>query len=378
MLELQSMFNKKFQLLFTFYTSYIWFIIFSTSIFPTHFLAQHLNLQQMLLGVVLKFVAQIILLLTLTKLTSRISWRLALVTSLISIFLSISIKNSFQFYTASLIGGFAMFFFYPFYNIAHFMNTPREKKGHSSALMFIVPSFIGIFAPLLAGYIAQENIVFLWIMSLVSFLISFYLAGSQENFQLSYAVGAAIGEIKTTRVFLFLEGIWEAVPFGVVPIYTLYFIQTPLKYGIFLSYLAVVSIIANFALGRMTDKLQKRIVFLYPLTIILACTTLLFVVVKSNLVSWLILTGIIQFFLPLFWNVSTAMVIDSHTNLQRAIPGRELILAIGRILGLSLVFISFNVEKSPHYIFIILGLILFLYPIMLFWNTRVIKTHAYL
>lgn len=371
------MFNKKFQLLFTFYTSYIWFIIFSTSIFPTHFLAQQLSLQQMLLGVVLKFVAQIILLLTLTTFTSRISWRLALVSSLISIFLSISIKSSFQFYIAAVIGGFAMFFFYTFYNIAHFMNSPQEKKGHSSALMFIVPSFIGIFAPLLAGYIAQENLIFLWIVSLVSFAIAFYLVRFQENFQLSYTVGEAIREIKTTRVFLFLEGIWEAVPFGIIPIYTLYFIQTPLKYGMFLSYLAVVSIIANFASGKITDKLQKRIVFLYPLTIIMACTTLLFAVVKSNLVSWLVLTGIVQFFLPLFWNVSTAMVIDSHSNLQRAIPGREIILAMGRILGLSLAFISFSVEKSPHYIFIILGLILFLYPIQLFWNTNVAKTHSY-
>ncbi|MFH1971490.1 MAG: hypothetical protein ABIJ05_03865 [Patescibacteria group bacterium] len=372
------MFNKKFLLLFTFYISYVWFTTFGTSVLPAHLLAQHLSFQQLMFGTVLKFMAQIILLVTLTTFTSRISWRLALISVFVYILLSISIFNVSQFYIASFINGFALFFFFVFYNIAHFKNTPQEKRGHNSALMFIAPSLIGIFAPLLAGYIAQVNLVFLWIISLVSFSISFYLIRLQENFQISYKIKTAIKEIKATRIFIFVEGVWEAMVFGVIPIYTLYFIKTPLKYGAFLSYLAFVSIIANFILGKVTDRLHKKTIFLYPITIILACTTILFVTVKTNLGSWIILTGIIQFLLPLFWNISTAMIIDTHSNLQLAIPGREFLLAAGRILGLSIAFISFTFEKSPHYIFIILGLILFLYPIMLFWNTKVSKNYSYL
>jgi len=144
------MFNKKFLLLFTFYISFVWFTVFGTSILPTHFLAQNLSLQQMMFGTVLRFVAQILLLITLTTFTAKISWRLALVSSLVYILLSIKIYNVPQFYIASFINGFAMFFFFVFYNIAHFENTPRERKGHSSALMFIAPSLIGIIAPLVA------------------------------------------------------------------------------------------------------------------------------------------------------------------------------------------------------------------------------------
>lgn len=372
------MLDKKFHLLFVFYISSIWFTSFGTSILPAHFLAQNLSLQQMMFGTALKFAAQILLLLTLTTFTARISWRLALLSSLTYILLSISIYNAFQFYIASFISGFAMFFFFVFYNIAHFRHTPSEKRGQSSALMFIAPSFVGIVAPLLAGYIAQVNLIFLWVISLVSFFISLYLVGLQENFQVSYQIKAALREIKATRMFIFVEGVWEAMVLGVIPIYTLYFLKTPLKYGAFLSYLALVSIVANFTLGKVTDKLQKRVVFLYPLTIILAATTVLFMTVKLNLASWIILTGIIQFFLPLFWNVSTAMVIDSHPNLQLAIPAREFLLGTGRILGLLIVFASFSVEKSPHYVFLILGLIFFLYPVMLFWNTKVSKTYSYL
>lgn len=372
------MFNKKFQNLFLFYISYSWFISFGTSILPIHFLSQHLSLQQILLGTVLKFIAQIILLITLTTFSSRISWFFALISSLIYIALSISIKTPIQFYGASLINGFTMYFFYIFYNIAHFEHTPRGEKGHSSALMFIVPSFIGIVAPLFAGYITQVNIIFLWIISLASFFISFSLVFFQNNFQISYNLWDAVREIKATRIFIFIEGIWEAIPFGVVPIYTLYFIKTPLKYGMFLSYLALVSIVANFVLGKLTDKLNKRILFLYPLTILMACTTILFAYTKSNLASWIVLASVLQFLLPLFWNVSTAMVIDSHTNLKLAIPGREFMLATGRVLGLMMAVISFNMEKAPYYIFIILGIALFLYPILLFWNSQIVKNHSYL
>lgn len=372
------MFNKKLQTLFLFYISYSWFISFGTSILPIHFLSQHLSLQQILFGTILKFVAQILLLIILTTFSSRISWFLALISSLVYIALSISIKSPLQFYIASLINGFTMYFFYTFYNIAHFENTPKGEKGSSSAMMFIIPSLIGMGAPFLAGYIAQVNIIFLWIISLLSFFISFSLVFFQKNFRISYNLQDAVREIKATRIFIFIEGIWEAVPFGVIPIYTLYFIKTPLKYGMFLSYLALISIIANFALGKITDRLNKRILFLYPLTFIMACTTIAFAFVKSNLSSWIILISILQFFLPLFWNVSTAMVVDSHSNLHLAIPGREFILAGGRILGLLMAVISFTMEKQPYYIFIILGITLFLYPILLFWNSQVAKNHSYL
>jgi uncharacterized membrane protein YjfL (UPF0719 family) len=372
------MLNKKFLLLFTFYVSYVWFTSFGTSVLPAHFLAQHINLQQLMFGKVLAFLAQILLLITFTDLTAKISWRLALIFSFSYILLSITVYNSFQFYLASFVNGFGLFFFFIFYNIAHFENTPQVKRGHSSALMFIAPSMIGVVAPLLAGFLTQINLFVMWLVSFISFCISFYLIRLQENFRISYRIGAVMHEIKATRVFIFIEGVWEALVFGVIPIYTLYFIKTPLGYGTFLSYLALVSIVANFTLGRITDKLQKRTVFLYPLTIIMAGTTISFITVRSDITIWIVLTGIIQFLLPLFWNISTAMVIDAHSNLHLAIPGRELTLALGRIIGLIMAYLSFTVEKSPHYIFIVLGLILFVYPAKLFWNTKISKNYSYL
>ena len=372
------MFQTNFAMLFAFYVSYSWFTAISKSVLPTHLLNQNLNLQQMIFGMFLGFIGQLLLLLAVKNLTSKLSWRLALICNALYVLLVVSVQNNFQFYLASFINGMVLFFFFVFYNIAHFKNTAQDKIGHSSALMFVIPSVVGIIATFLAGYFAQLNITILWILSLLSFITPFYLINLQTDFKISFNVKASLKEIGATRVFLFLEGVWEALPFAIIPIYTLYFIKTPLTYGAFLSYLGIVSVVANLTLGRLSDRLQKRIIFLYPLTIVMAVTSLLFTQVRSDLQTWIIVVSIIQFLLPLFWSVSTAMVIDTHSNLELAIPGRELTLTIGRSLGVLIVFLSFLIEKTPFYIFVFLSIVLFLYPIMLFRNTKISKKYSYL
>jgi uncharacterized membrane protein YjfL (UPF0719 family) len=370
--------DKKFRNLFVFYSLYIWFTSFSGSILPTHFLAEGLNLSQMIFGKFLFYIGNITLLLLLPTFRSKRAWRLALILNFGYILLSIKILSSFQFYAASIFSGFALFFFFVFYNIAHFENTPQEKRGYSSALMFSIGPIIGIVAPLASGYLAATNINLLWIFSGVFFLVALYFINRQEDFSVTYTLKSALREIKATRWFIFIEGIWEAMVFGIIPIFSLFFIKKPLEYGGFLAYLAVVAVIANLLLGKFTDKIQKRAAFLYPLTIGMSIVTFLFVFAVQNLFLWVIFAGLLQFLMPLFWNVSTAMVIDAHPNLRLAIPGREFTLAAGRIIGLLLAFLSFTIEKTPHNVFFILGTVMLLYPAMLFWNTRVSKKYSYL
>lgn len=370
--------NKKFILLFIFFIAYFWFKSFSGAVLPIHYLNEGLSLTVMMGGLVSLFFGQIVVLLIFRKLSSRISWFLALFVSILFLALIVKIYSPWQYYLASAISGTSIFFYFAFYNIAYFENTSKEKIGQNSALMFSVPTVIGILAPLLAGFLAQISINLIWLFSFLFFLPVLFLVFYQRDFTISYNIKAAISEIRATRIFIFLEGIWEAMIFGIIPIYTLYFIKTPLGYGTYLAYLSLAGVAANLILGKITDKLQKRVMFLYPLTIVMAITTFLFAVFANNLAWWLVLTAAIQFLLPLFWNVSTAMVVDSHPNLRLAIPGRELVLALGRFLGLLLAFLSFVLEKSPQYIFLILGATLLLYPLILWWRTRISKKFSYL
>lgn len=372
------MYQKGFLKLLIFYFSFVWLLSFSKAILPTHYLAEGLSYKEMMFGNVMIFVGQIFALLSFRKFSSRPAWQLAPLLWLVFILLIIKIVSPAQFYLAMFINGLTLFFFFIYYNIAHFRLTPAQNRGESSAVMFVVGPIINVFAPLLSGELAQINISLLWIGTAISFVISFGMANIQQNFQLTYSLSDALREIRATRNFIFIEGVWEALVFGIIPIYTLFFIKEPLQYGVFAAYLAAMGVISNLLLGRLTDKLQKRSVFLYPLTIALTVITLLFPLAASSLKLWAIAAAAVSFLLPLFWNVSTAMVVDAHPNLDLAIPAREFTLAIGRLTGLLLAFLSFSVEKSPKYIFIVLGIVILLYPLNLYWNTKIKKNFQYL
>ena len=367
------MFHKKFTLLFVFYVSYLWFVLIGTSILPTHFLNQKLSLSEMIMGLLFKFVAPIILLLYVKHISAKKSWLIALFSALIYILLSISIQNKYQFYLASLISGLPVFYFYLCYNIAYFENVSKEKRGQGSALMFIVPSVIGVAAPSLSGFVGQKNMIYVWIISVISFFISLIILRFQSDYQMTLSIKEAIIEIKETKIFIFLEGVWDTVMGAIIPIYTLYFIRSPLKYGIYLSYLALISVVMSFILGKVSDKFQKRVIFVFPLTIILAMTTFMFAILKSNLTNWIILTGILKFIEPLFRSTSVSLLIDNHSDVRKLMSGRELMLSTGRITGLVLAFASFTIERQPFYIFIVLGSAMLLYSILLFWKTKVSK-----
>ncbi len=375
---IQLMRNKNFINLFIFYSSFLWFSSFSQSVLPTHYFQQGLNFQDLILGRLILYISTLIFLLLITSLASKPAWRLALIFSFLNIMLSIKILNIQQFYLLSSFAGISNYFFYVVYNIAHFENSPKERTGISSALMFSIISIVGLLAPALSGYIKSINATALWFLSGFFFVVSFSLIWLQKDFRLEYKVKDSLNELKATRLFIIIEGIWESLPFVVIPIYTLFFIKTPLNYGFFISYLSLVGIIANLLLGRLTDRLQKRSVFLYPITILMIVVTFLFPFATKNLILWLIITGGLIFLLPIFWNVSTAFVVDTHQNLLLAIPGREILLTLGRFVGSLLVLVSFFVEKTPFYLFFILGAIFILYPLSLYWRVNIKKTYRYL
>ena len=132
--------NKNFLLLFIFFAAYLWFKTFSGAILPIHYLNEGLSQTTMMGGLVSVFLGQIVVLLIFRKLSSRISWVLALLVSILFLLLIIKINSFWQYLFASALAGTSIFFYFLFYNIAYFENTAKEKIGINSALMFISSS----------------------------------------------------------------------------------------------------------------------------------------------------------------------------------------------------------------------------------------------
>ena len=371
--------GRPFVKLIIFYISFLWASSFLRAIVPPHILSRGIDFKEMTIGLIVLFSGQILLFFFLNKnFPSKLSWFLGMICFLLSVLLVIDVKSANQYYLSSLFNGFLLFLFWVFYNIAHFKSTPKEKIGISSGVMFGIWPLVGVVAPLTAGFLGEINLVIAWAVSLAFITLSAFLIKFQTNFSITFDIKESIKEISSTRLFIFISGVADALNLGLIPIYTLFFIKSALGYGSFLAYLSLLSVFATLLIGRLSDKLQKRIIFLYPVTIVMGAVSLLFTLGTENIIIWIVLSGIISFLVPIFWNISTAMVVDMSPNLEISIPGREITLALGRLLGLSFVLISFMYEQKPFYIFLVLGIIILLYPLLLFWSSKIRKKYHYL
>lgn len=362
--------RRQFFNLLVFYLVYLWTRGFSTAILPTHFLKENLNLEQIIFGSAAAFFGAITLLLFLKKLSAKLSWSLAMIFGIIYISLVVNIRSSLQFYLASTLSGLTIIFYFIPYNIAHFKITPSHRTGLSSAALFILPTLLGFFTPLAAGLIGQVHFKYIWLISSFFYAASLFLVKFQQNFSLDYSFFKYLDAIKETRVLILLQALWESMIFGIIPIFSLLFVSEPLQYGLYLTYLSAIGIVANLLLGHISDKLKKRVEFLYPVTITMALFTFLFPLGLTSLHWWIITTGLIQFLTPIFWNLSTALVVDTQTNLTHAFVAREGILMSGRAIALLLVYLNFKFQSPPTLIFYFLGGVMLIYPVVLAYNTR--------
>ena len=348
-------------------TAVLWANAFGKTILPVYYLSRGIQFIQMAVGILILFGTQLVCLLLFRNVRAKLLWKISIISSALFIVLIINITNIWQFYLAYILSGIYMFSYWTAFNIAYFRETPKEKTGLGSAIMFSMFPFLGIIAPPLAGFFMQLHPIMFWLLAIAFFCIAYIFIDKTEDFSLHYSLRSVLSEIRAMRIPLFLEGIWEGLVNAVIPIYTLYFINTPLGYGAYAAYLSITGIAANLFLGKTSDRIQKRVIFLYPLTIVIAFITFLFPLATGNLLYWIILTGIINFLLPLFWNISTVLFVDTHPDLATSIPGREIMLSSGRIVGMVLVILSFILESSPTIIFYLLGCVMLLYPIYIYW-----------
>lgn len=275
------------------------------------------------------------------------------------------ILHPYQFYAVSVINGIGLYYYWIPYNIAYFKNTHNHNLGRNSGIMFSLYPLINVIAPPLAGLIATTNIAAVWILSLVFFVVSLVTVKPLEDFRVQFTLSAALNQIRHTRVLLVLEGIWEAMLFSLIPIYTLTFLNTPFSYGTFSGYLALAGAAAGLILGKLTDRRGRRAHLIAPLVAMMAIITFIFPAGTSSFFLWMILTGLLSLIVPIFWNVTTAATIDLHPNLALVIPGREFCLAVGRTIGLFMALVNFTYEPAPTYIYAVLALVLIVYLIYL-------------
>lgn len=369
--------NNNFISLIILYVGYAWFMKIGGAIVPAYLHQAGTSINNLFIANAIQFLPMVVILVFVRMRSAKAAWRASLIFGLLSFVTIINIQSQYQVYLTYLLGGASLALFFVYYNIGHFLYTPKGKTGTSGALMYAISPSISIVAPLLAGTLAVNNINYLWLLALISFGVAFALTYRQSDFVVDYTLTKTLDAIKSTRVPIFIEGVWESVLFAIIPVLTLNFISDIGNYGRYLAYLSLIGTIAGLILGRYTDKYGKRSYLLVPISIILSILTLALIIGQQSLIAWVIITSLIQMVIPIFWNIMTALVVDQGEDLKIVFPGREITLATGRLIGLSCTAYLVSIGQV-NIALILLSLVILTLPAYLHYQSKVLNQFHYL
>lgn len=368
--------NQKFKSLLILYAAYVWSNKIASSIIPAYLLGRGITVNQMFLASVLEFIPMLLVLLFVRIHSAKLSWRLAIISGLIATLSLINAQSEFRLYLTYIFAGISMALFFIYYNVGHFLYTPKDRTGVSGGIMYAVGPAIAIIAPLVAGSLAISHINYLWLICLLSFCLAYTLTYRQADFQISYKLKSSFTTIRAIRIPILLEGIWEAIIIAFIPLSTLHFISTPAGYGQYLAYLAFIGTIAGLLIGHFSDKFGRRSFLLTPISVILTLATIGLIFGLKSFAYWIIVTSLIQFMIPIFWNITTALMVDQDLDLKIAFPAREIILTFGRLLGLAFTYICV-INSQINLLLIVLALVIISLPIYLHYQSKIARKFVY-
>lgn len=273
----------------------------------------------------------------------------------------------------SAVIGLNFFLFWVPFNIMYF-EMSHAKAALFGTFYFSLTSIAMMFMPLLSGFIAETSgfgPLFI-IASIVYFflLIPVYLLGKREY---SYEFRDSIKDTKGFRTLIFIEGIYGGGMLAALSVIPLFYFDKPMEMGFYLSITTVFSVIASFIVSSLSDRSRKRVFYIRIFGAGLALTSMASAL-ATTVGSWYTAVSARNFFSTLFMPFTTAIIADTRKDLADVMVGRELILNIGRILGVAAVFVCtvfFDIYLSLAF----LGFVVLLYPVVIEFKRKYISVN---
>jgi len=327
------------------------------------FFKEHITLSQLLLGEFLASTAVALYLTFRRALFSRFDMRLGFILYglvLLLFFLPFSLPI---FFTYFILRGIGIMTFYTPYNILFFNQSKRGRSLQDMTWYWGVGIAAGVIAPIFGGFVLGNFSfgVFLALGASVLFCGA-WLSGKAKKEEYRYTVAQGLNHLRSLRTVVTIDGALHKVMMVVIPIYGLLYFSDELDYGMFLSLVAVVALLFSFRMAKLSDKLQKRRIFIWPLSIAAGIATGLFYFAESFwafLALALILRALSVMVEPIRSNIIQDKKKKSHLNWI----SREIYLNIGRALMLGVVALMMYAGLQQE-IFIFLASLHILFPIV--------------
>ncbi len=314
----------------------------------------------------LSFITSVLIIITTKQFRSARSMPIGLIFKILLFFAAAYAFVKPMIFAVAIVQGIVMVAYGVAMNIRFFKFRGEGKNANHSGLFFILWPIFGALLPALAGLSAEKyGMAFVFFISMLllvpALAISLQLKESDmipSNFK------TFVKNTKGLKTIVFLQGIWEGIDWIVVPLATMTFISNEFEFGAFYSYLGIFGIAAFFALGRMSDRMKKRAIFIYPITIAIAVFTILSGY-SATLLEWGVYRGAVSFLVSLFSPFSMTLIVDLTKNMGDSMISRGFFLNFGRALGAVIVVVMLAMSVPIQYALVVSGAILLLHPLFL-------------
>jgi MFS family permease len=262
------------------------------------------------------------------------------------------------------ITGISCLLFWIPFNIMYFELAQRRAATLGTAYNSIGP-LLSLVLPLASGYVAQAfGFSALFIASAIVFLIpaaAAFLLGPRE---FSYDLAGSLRELKGFKSLIFLEGLGTSSAAVVISIAALSYFSQPVDLALYISVTTLFSVIASFAVSRVSDRAMKRKAYITLFGCLAALSTIA-AAFSPNVLTWYATTGLRGFFLALFMPFTTAILVDSRRDMGKIMVGRDWILGLGRLFGVAFTVAAYLISSSIFVSLAAVSWVLVLYPVII-------------
>ena len=355
--------------IYLFFLTYLGAMLYGQALLVLWFFKNGVSFFQILLYFLAMYLIAIFIFFSLEGRTfsSRFALPFGVALSALGVLIANFFIHPYQIFILSFVFALNIVFFWTIYNVLHF-KYEEGSHGIKSGVYFLLIITLGVALTPLAGLVAEKlGFHFLFLSSFFLYSAPFLLSFYMPRFDFRFATFESAKKIEHPMLVAF-QGYIFMLTSNVVPIFTLFFITTPLQFGGFLGYLAVFAALAAFFNSRFSDKLKKRTSFFYLFASINALSYLPLFLSRS-FAGWQVFSAVNNFTFGLTRPFDLAMTMDhAKLNLEETMLGREIYLNLGRACMIILLFFVYYMSSSFWTALLWCAVLPIFYPLVAYWQ----------
>ncbi len=335
-----------FKRIYFFFLTYIVSITYAQALTALWFYKNGASFATLILFFFITYTVSLALMYLLQNVTirSRTALYIGVLTSALGVIVVVPFFGVWQIYLAGFLFGLNIPLLWITYNIMYFKWSDEKDHGVKSGAYFLLFPAAGIVFGPLAGFVAERyGFPIFYVSGFLIYILPLFLIRYLPHFEFSFDVRKELSSIKFDWVTT-LTGVAGRIYFDLIPIFTLFFIDTPSSLGKFIGYLALMTAIASLVNGYISDKMKNRKLFFY-VTSTLAVGSFIPLLFVHTAVGWGFWAGIATLAATLaspFWMVYNIDVRKS-LGIEKAMVLREIFRHVGYIIALGLAFIIIQI-----------------------------------